>query len=292
MTQQAAELGRFLRARRALVRPDDVGLPEGSGIRRTPGLRREELAALAGVSLDYYARLERGKESRPSPAVVDALASALRLSRDEHAHFRGLVDQVNYGRRTRVAHPQRAIRPGIELLLESLRPNPAYVVSRTNDLLAANPPGLGLLAGITDWPPEQRNIIRYVFLHPAARELYVDWEQLLPQAVAHLRAMAGSQPDAPDLQQLVGELAVRSREFARLWERYEVNLRSDGTKRFRHPVAGELTLGYETMSLARTDGQRLIAYHATPGTPAYDALVLLDLDSRDEAETTGRVEVP
>jgi transcriptional regulator with XRE-family HTH domain len=289
MTNRGSELGKFLRAHRGAVRPADVGLPEGVRARRTPGLRREELASLAGVSVDYYTRLEQGKELRPGPAVVDALATVLRLSPEEHEHLRALATRPvrSAPDPARPAEePSRRVRPGMLRLLEALRPNPAYVTSRTNDVLAANPAGLGLLAGIEEWPAARRNIIRYVFLHPQARQLYVDWERLLPGSVAHLRAMAGVDPDAPDLVQLVGELTVKSSRFASLWERYEVGVSTDGVKRFRHPVVGEMSLGYEAMSLARTDGQRLIAYHAAEGSPDYDAVVLLDMASAARADET------
>jgi transcriptional regulator with XRE-family HTH domain len=275
VTNRSDELGRFLRAHRTAVRPEDVGLPWGTGVRRTPGLRREEVAALAGVSVDYYVRLERGKETRPSASVIDALAGALRLTPDEHRHLRELVSR-------RPTPPNRAevsrfVRPGTRHLLEALRPNPAYVVSPINDLLAANPAGLRLLAGIESMPVRQRNIIRYVFLHPAARRLYEDWDEMAPGVVAHLRAMAGEYANAPEFIRLVGELTVKSDEFARLWERYEVDAHTDGHKRFRHPAVGRLKLGYEAMSLNGTDGQRLIAYYAPPNTPDHDAVVLLDM---------------
>jgi transcriptional regulator with XRE-family HTH domain len=272
-------LGTFLRARRAAVRPSQVGLPAGTRTRRTPGLRREELAALAGVSIDYYTRLERGKDTRPSAAVVDALAAALRLADDEIEHLRGLVAQSARQATPRATRQDAfpTVRPGVSQLLESLRPCPAYVVSRTNDLLAANPSGLRLLAGIETWPARRRNIVRHMFLHPGARRLYADWDKLAPGTVAHLRAMSGTDPTTPELTDLVEELMVKSEDFARLWERYEVRSRDAGRKRFRHPSVGELTLGYEVMHLSRSEGQRLIAYQAVPGSPDHDAVVLLDM---------------
>jgi transcriptional regulator with XRE-family HTH domain len=166
--RSGSELGRFLRARRAEVTPGEAGLPTGPGLRRTPGLRREELATLAGVSVDYYTRLERGKEARPSPAVVDAIAHALRLEETEHEHLRDLAARAARHLPQRSAAPSRTVSPGVKLLLERLRPNPAYVVSRTMDVLTPNPGGLRLYAGIEDWPVSQRNLARYVFLHPAA----------------------------------------------------------------------------------------------------------------------------
>ncbi|MEV6108081.1 helix-turn-helix transcriptional regulator [Streptomyces sp. NPDC051940] len=282
-----SELGRFLRARRALVKPQDVGLPPGAGIRRTPGLRREELATLAGVSIDYYTRLEQGKETRPSPAVIDALARTLQLCDDAYDHLVALATRE--ARHAAHQPAPRTVRAGVRQLLETLRPYPAYVIGRTNDLLAANPAGLRLMAGIQEWPAARRNVLRYMFLHPAARCLYADWEGAVRSGVAHLRARAGTDPDDPELVRLVGELAVKSPEFARLWERYEVGALSDGVKRFRHPEVGDMALQYEVMSLARTNGQRLVAYQAVPGSPDHDAVVLLDLAaSAAEAERATR----
>ena len=280
-----SELGRFLRARRAEVTPAEAGLTAGTGLRRTPGLRREELATLAGVSVDYYTRLERGKETRPSPAVVDALARVLRLDETEHEHLHDLA--ARRGPQP-PAVPSRSVSPGIKLLLESLRPSPAYVVSRTMDILAANPGGLRLYAGIEDWPVRQRNLARYVFLHPAARELFEDWANQVRGCVARLRALAGIDPDAPDLTQLVGELLLKSPDFARLWERYEVKGHRQGRKTFHHPQVGTLTLGYQSMQLEGTPGQRMNAYYAQPATPDHDAMILLDLAAHEPASPVSR----
>jgi transcriptional regulator with XRE-family HTH domain len=274
--QAPTELGRFLRARREGLRPQDAGLPPGTGSRRTPGLRREETATLAGVSIDYYTRLERGRETRPSPAVVDALARALRLDDEEHEYLRSLAAQAARRAPAPPGPPSRAVRPTISMLLESLRPNPAYLLSRTYDVLAANPGGAQLHHGLFEWPPRQRNTIRYTFLHPAARDLFPDWEQKARGCVAQLRAIAGADPDAPDLAALVGELMVKSPDFGRLWGRYEVRRAGAGDRVFRHPLVGAMTLAHETLDVNRADGQRLIAYLATPGTPDHDAMILLD----------------
>ncbi|MBW8804327.1 MAG: transcriptional regulator [Catenulispora sp. 13_1_20CM_3_70_7] len=274
-----SELGIFLKARRAQVKPEDVGLPTGTGVRRTPGLRREEVAILAGVSVDYYTRLERGKETNPSPAVLDALARILRLNRDEHQHLHDLT--AHAARPARQDEHRRArdrtVREGGLVILESLRPNPAIIVTRTNDLLAANPSGAALYPGLVDWPTRLRNVSRYIFLHPAAKELYPEWDKLVPKSVAFLRARAGADPDDPDLVRLVGELVVKSPEFARLWERYELCLHAQGTKAFQHPDVGAMTLDYEAMELANSGGQRLVVYYTVPGTPDHDAVTLLDM---------------
>ena len=172
----ATELGSFLRARRAQVTPAEVGLPVHQGVRRTPGLRREELATLAGISSDYYTRLERGKETRPSPQVIDALARALLMENDEREHLRSLAALAARRAPEPPPEPSRTVPPGVQVLLERLRPYPAHVVGRNGDLLAWNPGGLRLLAGMAEWPVRQRNVWRYVFLHPAARTLFDDWE--------------------------------------------------------------------------------------------------------------------
>lgn len=277
MTELApTELGRFLRARREGVRPADVGLPAATGSRRTPGLRREELATLAGVSIDYYTRLERGRETRPSPAVIDALARALLLDTEEHEYLRSLAAMAARRAPRPPAPPSRSVRGTVRLLLETVRPNPAYVLSRTYDVLAANPGGALLHPGLAEWPARQRNTIRYTFLHPAARELFPDWEQKARGCVAQLRAVAGSDPDAPDLAALVGELLVKSPDFGRLWGRYEVRRAGDGQKVFRHPAVGTLTLAHEVLDVNRAGGQRLVVYLAPPGTPDHDAMLLLD----------------
>ncbi|GAB3004147.1 helix-turn-helix transcriptional regulator [Streptomyces pseudoechinosporeus] len=277
------ELGRFLRARRTRVTPGDVGLPAASGLRRTPGLRREELATLAGISIDYYARLERGTETRPSPSVIDALARALRLGEAEHKHLRELAAIADGAGATSATVPSRSVPPGTELILESLRPNPAYVVGRTFELLAANPGGLRLFAGIEDWQGEQRNLARYVFLHPAARALFGDWDNAVRSVVAWLRGLAGIEPDAPDLALIVDELLSKSPEFARMWERYDVKGNTSGRHTYHHPDVGELALGYQGMTLNGTASQHLVVFYAEPDTPEYDAMVLLDKAAQDKA---------
>jgi hypothetical protein len=154
-------------------------------------------------------------------------------------------------------------------------------------VLGANPGGLSLLPGLADWPASQRNTIRYTFLHPVARDLWPDWEQKARACVAQLRAVAGSDPDAPDLAALVGELLVKSPDFGQMWERYEVRKIGDGRKLWRHPAVGELTLSYEVLDINRTDGQRMVIYMAPPGTPDHDAMVLLDRLALDRAGEPG-----
>ncbi|WP_406835365.1 helix-turn-helix domain-containing protein [Streptomyces sp. AHU1] len=288
---RGTELGRYLKARRAQVLPEDVGLPAGAGLRRTPGLRREELAALAGVSVDYYIRLERGREANPSPAVVDALGRALRLRGDAYERLHELAELASGRVGELPASPDHTVRDSMLRMLESVRPLPAYIVSRYNRVLAANPPGRRLLPGLWDWPQDQRNLTRYLFLHPVGRALYEPWEETVALSVAHLRAVAGADPDDPELTALVGELVLKSPEFARLWERYDVCERGGGQKSFRHPKVGPMTLTYEVMRLARSGGQRMVVYQAAPGTPDETAMLRLDpADSRPGAARSGHPE--
>jgi len=272
------ELGYFLRSRRERVSPRDAGLPGGNSRRRTPGLRREEVATLAGVSIDYYTKLERGRERHPSGAVLDALAGVLQLNDPEREHLAALAAHAGGGYTGDAADAAPScLRNTARLLLEAVRPGPALAVSRINDLLGANPAGLALFHGLADWPAKQRNLSRYLFLHPAARSLWVDWEDIAIGHVAHLHAVAGQHPDAPDVTALAGELQAASPDFARIWDRYEVKPRTTGDKHYQHPLVGRMRLGYESLPLAGTDGQRVIVYLAEPGTPDHDAMLLLDL---------------
>lgn len=273
----STELGEFLRARRARLRPSEVGLPAGTTLRRTPGLRREELAALAGLSIDYYIRLEQGRETNPSTAILDGLAAALHLTDEEHEYLYTLANHA--ARRTRPSRQgtARDVRPGVRQLLETVRPCPAYVQNSVNDILAANPEALALFAGLEQWPTHRRNTVRYVFCHPAARTLYPDWENTATATVANLRARSTTTPDSPELADLVADVSARSPEFARLWNRYDLRYRRSQTKAFHHPEVGDVVLSYETLTL--DDGLRLSILQAEPGTPAHDALALLSLAS-------------
>ncbi|MFE0099436.1 helix-turn-helix transcriptional regulator [Streptomyces sp. NPDC059009] len=273
---EGTELGRYLRARRARVTPEEAGLPAGAGLRRTPGLRREELAILAGVSVDYYTRLERGRETNPSTAVIDALSRALRLSGDSHERLHDLAELAS-GRFTEPRPTDdHTVRESVLQMLEALRPLPAYVVNAHSYLLAANPAGRRLLPGIWDWPPEKRNVVRYLFLHPVGRVLYDPWEETVAKSVAHLRAVGGTDLDSPELTSLVGELLLKSPEFASIWDQYDVCERGGGVKCFQHPKVGEMTLTYEVMKLARTAGQRLVVYQAPTGGADEEAMLKLD----------------
>ncbi|WP_218018278.1 helix-turn-helix domain-containing protein [Nocardia shimofusensis] len=271
-------LAEFLRSRRGLLGPAEVGLPAGPGLRRTPGLRREELAVLAGVSVDYYTRIEQGRETAPSDAVLDALAAALRLTADEHDHMLAIADRVAGRTSRRRSSPPQPARPGLLLLLESLRPCPAYLLDEINNVVAANPEGLGLLPGLGEAPPARRNMIRYTFLHPAARVVFGDWDRVARNSVAQLR---GAEPASPGpTAELVAELSAASPEFTALWRRHEVWVKRGGRTSFRHPLIGRVTLANEVLSHPGS-GQRLLVYQASPGTPEHDALALLALAVAD-----------
>jgi transcriptional regulator with XRE-family HTH domain len=261
-------LAEFLRARRELAQPADFGLPD-AGRRRVRGLRREEVAMLAGVSTDYYVRLEQGRDQHPSEEILAALAKVFGLDEDALAHMRQLAAP---GRRLRrsAGKPER-VSPGLGLLLRQWADQPVFVSSRFRDVLASTPLMVALHPGLE----RDRNLTRALFLDPAERDLYPDWEKVAGDSVAWLRAGAGVDLDHPRLTELVGELVLKSGDFARLWARHDIRVKGSGTKRFRHPVVGDMTLGYETFTVNASDGQTLTAYHAEPGTPDADALTLL-----------------
>lgn len=270
-------MAEFLRSRRGSISPIDVGLPIGPGRRRTPGLRREELAALAGVSVDYYTRLEQGRETAPSDAVLGALSRALRLSDDEHAHLLALADRVAGRIPRRRPVDQQPARSGLRMLIESVRPSPAYVLDEVNDVLAANQEGYALMPGLGEWPPAARNTVRYTFLHPAARTLFTDWERVARNCVAHLRSV---EPESPvRIAALVEELTSTSADFAALWRRHEVWVKRGGETSFQHPQIGRIVLSNEVLQHLG-DHQRVLVYQAAPGTAEHDALTLLSMSAR------------
>ncbi|QES51900.1 transcriptional regulator [Streptomyces venezuelae] len=268
----ATSLSGFLRTRRARLHPQDVALPDFGGVRRVAGLRREEIAQLAGVSVDYYTRIEQGRVSNCSDTVLDALARALRLNEDERRHLYHLA------RPQRTAGPARrqSVRPMLQRLLDELKDVPAMVMGRRMDILAWNPAACALLGNYGDLEPAERNIARITFLDPASRELYADWSSCARENVAYLRLEAGrSHPGDPRLAHLIGELSAKSSDFRRLWAEHPVQDKTSGTKRFRHPVVGELELIYETLRAADDPGQALITYAAQPDTSSHDALRML-----------------
>jgi transcriptional regulator with XRE-family HTH domain len=272
-------IGQFLRARRERVRPEDVGLPD-LGRRRVPGLRREELATLAGVSSDYYVRLEQGRERHPSEQVIDALARALRLDEDATAHLHELARPTP--RRRRAAKRTERVRPELLSLMETWPHTPAMVIGRHLDVLASN----SLAAALHGRFARGHNLVRGLFLDPTARDLYPDWDEVARDTVAALRASVGPDLDDPHLIDLVGELSLKSERFRSLWARHDVREKAHGTKRFVHPLVGELVLRYESLAVAGNPGQVLAVYHADRGSPTEQALALLSSIAA-EAEATG-----
>jgi hypothetical protein len=267
-------LGEFLRARREVARPDDFGLPE-PGRRRTPGLRREEVALLAGISADYYVRLEQGRDKHPSEPVIGALARVFALNEEGVAHLRELARPASRRRRA-PARPER-VAPALARLLEAWPDTPAVVVGRYLDVLANN----RLAAVVNHCSVKGRNQVRVMFLDPDARRVYADWHRAAADTVASLRATAGGDLDDPRLTDLVGELSLKSEEFRRYWARHDIAMKTSGVKRYRHPMVGDLTLSYETFSVNAAPGQTLLVYHAEPGSPSEHALRLLGAVAAD-----------
>ncbi|GGY71801.1 DNA-binding protein [Streptomyces olivaceoviridis] len=265
-----AEVGDFLRSRRARIRPEEVGLP-AHGRRRVPGLRREEVAQLAGVSVDYYIRLEQGRGTSVSDAVLDAVARVLRLDETEHAYLR-TVARPRRQRRKPAGAPR--VRPGVQLLLDGMERNPAFVLGRRMDVLAWNALG-DAVGGFSRLAPDERNVPRLVFLDPASRELYPEWTAVAAQTVAQLRLLAARYADDPGLCTLVGELTLKSEEFRRLWTDHEVRECAFGVKKVRHPVAGLLTLPYETLTVPTDPEQTIVVYTPEPGSETAERLAVL-----------------
>ncbi|KOX20018.1 XRE family transcriptional regulator [Saccharothrix sp. NRRL B-16348] len=271
-----SELGEFLRSRRARISPEEAGVPR-YGRRRVPGLRREELAQLAGISVGYYVRLEQGHPVNTSDSVLDSLARALRLTADEHAHLRGLI-RSGPVRPTR-ARPDR-LRKTVRSVVWSLGHMPALVLGVFGDVLVWNRLAHALLAGhlpfgAPDRAADRPNWVRLFFLDPHVRELFADWSEKARDTVADLRLMAGRYPDDPRLAELVGELSLKSPEFRSLWSTHPVRRCAFHDRRFRHPVVGELTLNDELMALPEDEGQRLVVFTAAPGSSSAAALTLL-----------------
>ncbi|MDH6577888.1 helix-turn-helix transcriptional regulator [Kitasatospora sp. MAP5-34] len=270
---QRTELSEFLRSRRARLQPEDVGITHHGGRRRVPGLRREELAQLAGVSVAYYTRLEQGHGENVSSSVLDAIAGALRLGQAEREHLSHLTKPVQ--RRSRAFTRRQQIRPALQQLIDSMTDIPAYVIGRRLDIIGWNRLAGALLGDFAAMPAEQRNLAWQLFLSPASRELYDDWDGKAADVLAGLRLDAGLYPDDPQLASLVGELSLKSADFRRLWAAHDVRDKSYGVKELHHALVGRLTLAYETLRMPGDPDQLLVAYHAEPGSPSAESLRLL-----------------
>jgi transcriptional regulator with XRE-family HTH domain len=269
----ANDIAEFLASRRAKITPEQAGLPS-FGKRRVPGLRREEVASLAGVSVDYYRRLERGQVSGVSELVLEALARALQLDDAERTHLFDLARAASPVAPKRSRPPKTRIRPVVQRLLDQIEA-PAIVSTVHGDYLAANTLGRALYAPVFDSREQPANSGRFTFLDPAAREFYPDWERLASELVAALRSQAGRNPYDRSLQDLIGELSTRSEEFRVRWAAHNVRFHRTGTKRLQHPIVGELELSYETLTLDADDGLRLALYTAEAGSASQQALDLL-----------------
>ncbi|MEV6408993.1 helix-turn-helix transcriptional regulator [Streptomyces bobili] len=268
-----AELSEFLRTRRARLKPEDVGIPDFGRYRRVPGLRREELAQLAGVSVAYYTRLEQGNGQHVSAEVLDAIARALRLSDAEHAHLTHLAKPKQ--QRKKPADRAQQVRGPLRTLLDTMDGVPAILVGRRSDILVWNRMAAVVFGDWTELPTREQNWARLVFLRPEYRDLFVDWEHKASDIVSQLRMDAGSHPDDPRLSALVGELSVKSEEFRRLWATHNVKERCHGIQRLHHPLVGELDLRLESFHQADAHEQMLVTYHAEPDSPSAEALRLL-----------------
>lgn len=289
------EIREFLISRRAKISPEQAGIASYGELRRVPGLRREEVAQLAGVSTDYYTRLERGSLRGASDSVLEAVASALQLDDAERAHLMDLARTVNTpSRRVPRQPPQQRVRPGVLRLLDGMTGVAALVQNGRSDVLAANLLGRALYAEVfnsaaqpgPDSAERLPNQARYLFLDPRAGDLYPDWRAIAATTVAMLRLEAGRNPHDRALNELVGELTTRSGLFAALWAGHDVRIHTTGTKRFHHPVVGELSLQFETLHLPGDEGQTLFTFTAEPGSASENALAFLASWAASPPETT------
>ncbi|MFF3604272.1 helix-turn-helix transcriptional regulator [Streptomyces sp. NPDC002463] len=274
-----AEVREFLTSRRSRITPEQAGLPSGPR-RRVPGLRRSEVAALADVSVEYYAKLERGNLAGVSPAVLEAVARALRLDDAERAHLLNLAhaadgsDALTRPRRRRTKDQWKPHR-SLQWTLDAITAGPAFVRNGRMDLLAANRLARAFYADVYADPHNQANLARFQFLDPASRRFYPDWDVAADISVAILRTEAGRNPHDKDLHDLVGELSTRSDAFRTRWGAHDVRHHGTGTKRFHHKAVGDLTLAYEGLEMAAEPGLTLTVYTAEPGSPSEESLRLL-----------------
>lgn len=269
-----AEVRDFLSSRRARITPEQSGLPAYGGNRRVKGLRREEVAMLAGVSADYYIRMERGNLSGVSGPVLDALARALQLDEAERDHLFSLARSAGEGPR-RHRTPPTNVRPTIQHVLDAISDAPAWVRNGRHDVVAMNRLGRALYSPVLEDPRRPANTARFVYLNPAALDFFVDWDRIANDAAAMLRLEAGRNPHDRALIELVGELSTQSEIFRQRWASHDVQFHRSGQKRLRHPVVGQLDLNYESMELPSEPGLALNVYTAPPESPTADALKML-----------------
>lgn len=270
-----AEVRDFLSSRRARISPQDAGLPAYGANRRVKGLRREEVAMLAGVSVDYYVRMERGNLAGASDSVLDSLASALRLDEAERDHLLALARESGAGSRRRRRPGPVRVRPVLRQVLDAVTGAPAWIRNGRHDILAMNQLARALYAPVLADPRRPANTTRFVYLDPAAEQFFVDYDQVARDAAAMLRLEAGRSPHDQALIELVGELSTRSELFRQRWASQDVRFHRSGRKRLRHPAVGQLDLDFEAMELPSEPGLQLNVYTAAVGTPTADALRLL-----------------
>ena len=269
------EIREFLTSRRGNITPDQAGLT-AYGPRRVPGLRRSEVATLAGVSVEYYTRIERGNLCGVSDNVLEALVGALKLDDAERAHLFDLARASQPTATTRRRRPTRQqVRPNVQWVLDSITGSAAFVSNGSHDVIAANRLGEALWSPLYAMVERPVNSARYLFLDPTARELYPDWERIANETVAIMRHTAGADPRDRRLSELVGELSIRSDEFRTRWASHDVRFHNTGTKRMIHPLVGELTLNFERFDLAAESGLTMFTYTAEPGTRSAEGLDLL-----------------
>ncbi|HEY2278152.1 MAG TPA: helix-turn-helix transcriptional regulator [Streptosporangiaceae bacterium] len=282
-----AEVRDFLTSRRAKITPEEAGLTS-YGARQVPGLRREEVATLAGVSVDYYNRMERGNLAGVSEGVLEAVAGALRLDEAERVHLFDLARASKDRATGRGRNPgKRTVRPTIEWMIDAMTGAAAFVVNSRQDILAANHLGRAFYAPIFE-AGAPANMARFTYLDPRAKDFFTDWNRTAKECVAALRTQAGRYPSDRDLSDLVGELATQSEEFAALWATHNVNLHRQAEKYFHHPVVGDLALRYERLAVAGDPGLEIFAYMAEPGSPSAAAFDFLASCPVDETERRRR----
>jgi transcriptional regulator with XRE-family HTH domain len=269
------DIREFLTSRRARITPDQAGLPAYGRNRRVAGLRREEVAMLAGISVEYYTKLERGHGSGVSGSVFDGLARALQLDEAERAYLAALLHTSATPRPRRPRPARQGVRPTVQRLLDAMTGIPAYVRNGNFDILAANALGQALYAPLYDDPARPVNSARFLFLNPAAPDFFPEWEKVADDCVAYLRASAALDPYDERLQTLIGELSTRSEVFRSRWADHNVRFHRSGTKYLRHPLIGEVILDFEAFEIAADSGLRLNTYTAAPDSPSAQALGLL-----------------
>lgn len=275
-TDRRAEIKEFLSSRRARISPEAAGLPAYGGNRRVKGLRREEVAMLAGVSADYYVRMERGSLAGASESVLEALASALQLDDAERDHLFALARESGTSARQGRKTPTTTIRAPLQQILDAIHDAPAWIRNGRHDVLAMNPLARALYAPVFDDPRRPANTTRFVYLHPEqARELFVDYDQIAQDAAAMLRLEAGRNPKDKALIELVGELSTHSESFRQRWASQDVRYHRSGRKRLRHKVVGQLDLDFEALEIPSEPRLQLNVYTAASDSPTHDALRLL-----------------